>query len=250
MCSRQIAPDRHLCSHRLVSGSSAAMASPRYRHVIWDWNGTLLDDVDLCIELMNGLLKPRGLATLDRARHHETFGFPVRDYYRRLGFDEGRDPFERLGAEFISGYDQRRWECRLYQGAETLLAAIVAAGMTQSILSAYRQETLREIVQHFGLDRYFVRLTGLDNIYAHSKTELGRAWVQELGLPKESVVLVGDTLHDWDVAQALGVACILVDCGHHSPAQLRTRGSHVVSDLAGVAAALGVVPAAESLSDP
>lgn len=216
------------------------MPSPRYRHVIWDWNGTLLDDLDLCIEIMNGLLTPRGLALLDRLRHHALFDFPVRDYYRRLGFDPERDPFERLSVDFIGAYDQRRWECRLHAGAESILRAARAAGVSQSILSAYRQQTLQEIVRHFGLADYFVRMIGLDNIYAHSKVELGRAWLQELGLPCDQVVLVGDTRHDQEVAHALGVACVLVTWGHHSLEKLQASGTRVVPDFPALAAELGL----------
>ncbi|ACB76806.1 HAD family hydrolase [Opitutus terrae] len=216
------------------------MASPRYRHIIWDWNGTLLDDLDLCIEIMNGLLAPRGLAVLDRARHHALFDFPVRDYYRRLGFDTQRDPFERLSVDFIDVYDRRRWECRLHAEAEAMLRAARTAGISQSILSAYRQETLQEIVRHLGLADYFIRMIGLDNIYAHSKVELGRAWLQELGLPRDQVVLVGDTRHDHEVAQALEVDCVLVTWGHHSLEKLQTPGTRVVPNFSALATELGL----------
>ena len=187
-----------------------------YRHVIWDWNGTLLDDLDLCIDIMNGLLRRRGLPRMDRARYHAVFDFPVHAYYERLGFDFRRDPFEELSVEFIAGYEARRHEGRLQPGAREVLAALQAAGVPQSVLSAYRGETLREIVGHFGLTPFFVRLTGLDNIYAHSKTELGRAWVAELGLPGSDILMIGDTLHDLEVAEALGVDCVLVATGRPS----------------------------------
>lgn len=214
--------------------------SPQYRHVIWDWNGTLLDDTELCIDVMNGLLSRRGLKQLDRARYHTLFGFPVRDYYARLGFEEKLDPFERLSVDFITAYDCRRWECRLHPAVEAVLAAVTAAGITQSVLSAYRQETLREIVAHFGLMHHFVRLTGLDNIYAHSKVELGRAWVEELALPRDTIVLVGDTLHDFEVAGALGIHCVLVAGGHHSAERLRAQCARVVPDLTALARELGI----------
>jgi phosphoglycolate phosphatase len=192
-----------------------------YRHVIWDWNGTLLDDLDLCIDVMNGLLRRRGLPVMDRARYHAVFDFPVRAYYERLGFDFRRDSFEGLSVEFIAGYEARRGESRLHPGAREMLAAFQLAGVTQSVLSAYRGDTLQEIVGHFGLTPYFMRLIGLDNIYAHSKTELGRAWVAELGIPGKDILMIGDTLHDLEVAKALGVDCVLVAAGHHSAGRLR-----------------------------
>ena len=208
------------------------MALHRYRHVVWDWNGTLLDDLDYCIGIMNGLLGRRGLPPLDRVRYHAEFDFPVRDYYYRIGFDPARDSFEQLSVEFISAYDANRWSCRLHDNAVALLEAVVRSGATQSILSAYRHETLHEIVGHFGLKPHFIRLTGLDNIYAHSKAELGRTWIKELGLPPHEVLLVGDTLHDLDVARHMGTDCVLVAAGHHPAARLRARHDHVVENLA------------------
>jgi len=212
----------------------------RYRHIIWDWNGTLLDDLDICIEVMNGLLASRGLPLLDRERYHALFDFPVRDYYSRLGFDLAGDSFERLSEEFIAAYDEHRLDCRLQRGAEEILSAATRAGATQSILSAYRHETLVEIIGHFGLAHHFVRLTGLGNIYAHSKEELGRAWIAELGLPPADVLMVGDTLHDLDVARNMGADCILVAAGHHPAARLRARHGRVVGDLGQLQRELGL----------
>jgi phosphoglycolate phosphatase len=213
---------------------------PRYRHLIWDWNGTLLDDLDYSIGVMNGLLSRRGLPRLDRARYHALFDFPVRKYYARLGFDPAQDTFEQLSVEFISAYDARRLECRLHTGVEQLLPAVAAAGISQSILSAYRQQTLVEIVAHFDLTRHFVRLNGLDNIYAHSKAELGRAWLRDLALPPTEVLLVGDTLHDLEVARELGTDCILVAAGHHPPERLRAGHDRVVSTLAELWSEIGL----------
>ncbi len=211
------------------------MSPARYRHVVWDWNGTLLDDLDYSIGIMNGLLARRGLPLLDRRRYHEQFDFPVRDYYYRIGFDPVRDPFEQLSVEFISGYDAQRWGCALQPCARELLTAVTQSGITQSILSAYRHETLHEIVDHFGLKPHFIRLTGLDNIYAASKADLGLAWIKELGLPPKEVLLVGDTLHDLDVARHMGTDCVLVAAGHHPSSRLRARHDWVVENLAELA---------------
>jgi len=215
------------------------MAAPPYRHIIWDWNGTLLDDLDLSIDVMNGLLERRGLPRLDRSRYHALFDFPVQRYYERLGFDPGTDSFERLSAEFIAGYDARRFGCALHRGAVEMLAAAARAGVGQSILSAYRGETLREIVAHFGLAPHFTHIDGLDNIHAHGKTALGQTLVARLGLPPREILLVGDTLHDFDVARELGVECALVSAGHHPAARLRRVTARVHPNLPTLAAATG-----------
>jgi phosphoglycolate phosphatase len=219
----------------------------RYQHIIWDWNGTLLDDVDLSIEIANGILRRRGLPVMDRARYHAVFDFPVRNYYASLGLDTTGAGFHEISTEWIAEYDRRRWEVPLHRGAVATLDAVLAQGRTQSILSAYRHETLCEIVGHFGLTSRFVRLSGLDNIYADSKAALGKACLAELGIPPQDVVMVGDTLHDFDVAEQIGVDCVLVAHGHHPLDRLAARSEHVFTDLPSLAKALGLEVAGDGL---
>jgi phosphoglycolate phosphatase len=205
----------------------------QYRHVIWDWNGTLLDDVSYSVELMNTLLVRHGLARIDVARYRSIFDFPIRLYYERAGFDlSGAGVFETLGREWMTAYEAGRFTCPLQAGARDILEAVTSAGMTQSILSAYQRDSLPGIVGHFGLVEYFVRLLGLDDIWARSKLELGRRWLAGLEVPPSQILLVGDTLHDLDVAQALGIDCVLVEIGHQSSERLRARTSQVRSCLA------------------
>lgn len=211
-----------------------------YQHLIWDWNGTLLDDLELTIDVMNGMLRQRGLATMDRTRYHAVFDFPVRTYYAQLGLDATEASFRELSVEFIAEYDRRRWTAALHRGATELLDAVLASGRTQSILSAYRHETLCEIVAHFGLTNRFTELAGLDNIYAESKSALGRASMARLGIDPKQVIMIGDTLHDFDVAEAMGVGCILVAHGHHPLDRLAPRCENVVEDLTELRAKLGL----------
>ena len=213
-----------------------------YRHVIWDWNGTLLDDLDLCVEAVNGLLARRGLPALDRVRYRAIFDFPVRDYYRRLGLPVDDASFHALSVEFIGAYEARRLEPGLQPGAADVLAAIARRGLTQSILSAYHRDSLRVVVRHHGVDTHFTALHGLDNIYAQSKVALGRACLAALALPPPEVLLIGDTLHDLHVARELGVACALVAHGHHATERLRAATEHVFPDLRALASALGLAP--------
>lgn len=202
-----------------------------YRHVVWDWNGTLFDDAWLCVEVMNGLLRPRGLPALDAARYQALFRFPVIDYYRALGFDLARESFEKVGTEFIVEYERRRHECRLAAGAPELLQRIRDAGIPQSVLSAYKHVTLEELLRHHGIRPFFEHVTGGDDHYAHGKTGQGLAWMRRAGLRPQDLLMVGDTLHDAEVAAALGIACLLVPGGHQSPDRLRTAGVPMAESL-------------------
>ncbi len=134
----------------------------RYCHVIWDWNGTLLDDVNYSVDLMNALLDRHGLPTIDLDRYRAIFDFPIRVYYERAGFDLSRDgTFEHLGREWMDACEVGRFTCPLQGGARDILEAIQSANITQSILSAYPRDSLQTMVGYFRLTKYFVRLLGL-----------------------------------------------------------------------------------------
>lgn len=202
----------------------------RYRHIIWDWNGTLFDDAWLCVEIINDLLARRGMPTVDSTSYAEQFTFPVKDYYRAVGFNFTQVPFEVLAAEFMEQYDRRRFECRLQLGARQVLDALAARGCRQSILSAYEQSRLDEMVAFMGLKGFFTHLYGLNDYYSASKLELGKRFLTELDSP-DAAVLVGDSLHDAEVAEAMGIDCVLIPCGHYSRARLSANGNRVLDSL-------------------
>ncbi|MGA2052552.1 MAG: HAD hydrolase-like protein [Opitutales bacterium] len=206
----------------------------RYRHVIWDWNGTLLDDTWLCVEILNRLLRDAGLRPLTVEQYREHFGFPVIRFYEWLGFEFTRHSFDGISRRFIADYNARRYECRLQPGAREALERFHAAGLAQSVLSAYREDTLREVIAHYGLTRHFTHLSGLDNIHAHGKLDRGRAHLRELELHENpgAVMLIGDTGHDHEVAAALGADCLLIHHGHMHPRRLDGRGAPLAASLA------------------
>lgn len=209
-----------------------------YRHVVWDWNGTLFDDVSLCVSVINGMLRRRGMERVTVQQYRGMFGFPVEEYYRSLGFNFEQEPFEVLGLEFIEEYESRRLEAGLYDGVEGVLMQMRDTGMSQSLLSAYQQDKLDELAQHFSLAHFFVDRIGLEDCYAHGKLDTGLRWIKESGMPPSSILLIGDTLHDLEVADAMGVDCSLVSSGHQTKKRLQSSGKIVFDSIRGIANSL------------
>jgi len=202
-----------------------------YKHIIWDWNGTLINDVWLVVEIMNKMLEKRNLPKIDSKKYKEIFDFPVMNYYSKLGFDFSDESFEELSVEFISEYYQCFNECKLYDGVEEVLKKIRDSGIPQSILSASKENVLIEKIKHYGIDKYFYRIMGLENHYAESKVERGKKWIAELNLDPQDVLLIGDTIHDYDVSKHIGCDCLLVANGHHSYERLAKLGVDLISTL-------------------
>ena len=204
----------------------------KYKHIIWDWNGTIFNDVELCVDLINELLEPRGLKTVTLAEYKNVFTIPVRDYYAELGFDFSKESFEVVGKQWMDEYERRKFGCRLHDDVADVILRINKLGIGQSILSAYTQHTLEEMVEHFGLTKYFSHLVGLDNIYAAGKLHLGKDLMKRLGNGKGETLLIGDTLHDYEVATEIGADCVLITNGHQSRKKLESSGTIVLDNLA------------------
>ena len=209
------------------------MASPltKYDHIIWDWNGTLMDDAWLCSQIMNGMLSRRGLDVMTPEHYAEIFDFPVAEYYQRAGWDFSRIPFETLSDEFIEEYTRRTTECPLRTGTEAALVRAAQAGLSQSVLSAAKQSLVEELVAHYGLTDQFESVNGIADHHAAGKVEMARRWLSESGREPGRMLMVGDTSHDYEVAQALGVDCVLVYSGHHARKRLEATGVPVVDRL-------------------
>ncbi len=200
--------------------------------ILWDWNGTLLDDVELCVDALNRLLAQHAYRQrYDRDQYRAIFGFPIEEYYIRAGFDFSRHSFAVLAEEYMQDYIPASAACPLAKDAVEALDAFRAAGLRQVILSASPVSTLTRQAEERHVTGYFDRLLGLGDIYAKSKVELGLRFMQEEGINPASAVMIGDSVHDFEVAQAMGTACVLQCGGHQNRETLEATGAPVVEGL-------------------
>ena len=203
----------------------------KYTHLIWDFNGTILDDVEIGIESVNLMLSARGLKTLNSVEEYRhAFGFPIIDYYRSLGFDfEKEDYYTVLAPEWVNNYLERVPRTRAFVGVEDTLKAVRKLGLVQVLLSASEVEQLTGQLCGLGLDGYFSEIVGLDNIHAGSKKDNALLW--KARNPDAVPLLIGDTEHDAEVARAVGADCVLFAGGHQPRELLESLGLPVVDNI-------------------
>lgn len=206
----------------------------RWKEIIWDWNGTLINDVELCIEIINDLLIKYEKPTLTLEKYHQVFDFPVKEYYRRIGFNFDETPFEVVGSEFMESYWQRWNECELHDGAVEFIRALDERSVKQTIISAAETKLVKAGLEYFNLDSIFNDFHGLDHHYATSKESLVVNYVNSTTSSFEEILFIGDTLHDYHVAQNADLACILFAGGHHSFEKLAGSMRPVFKNFAGM----------------
>ncbi|MBQ7005243.1 MAG: HAD family hydrolase [Clostridia bacterium] len=203
-----------------------------YNCIIWDWNGTLLDDVPLNMEIVNTLLTERGKKPVESREYYlREFDFPVRDFYLKVGFDLENEDFSLIAREYASLYNENYPHADIFSDARDVLSLIKHSGKEQLIISATEQGYLLKQVAYFELEYFFTDILGSGNVLGSSKIETAKRWMKEKGYNPDEVLFVGDTLHDFETAKAIGCDCALVSRGHNSRERLEKTGCDVYDSL-------------------
>lgn len=200
-------------------------------HVIWDWNGTLVDDHDIVIESVNAVMAAFDGPPVTSETYLDRYHRPVHRFYEYLlGTKITDDHWHRIDSIFNDHYHTRLDTVPLAAGAEQALASVAGLGHTQSLLSMWRHDlVIREASRH-GIDGWFQRIEGNRTRSGDPKSVSLKLHLQALGLGPSDVTMIGDTLDDFDAATTIGARIILIT-GSQNPDKLRATGAPVVNSL-------------------
>ena len=199
--------------------------------IIWDWNGTLLDDLDLSLESVNVLLKERNIPTLSIEKYKDIFGFPVVDYYVKAGFDFEKEAFEVPAKQYVKLYATGASELKLFPDVVDTLTFFKENNYRQIVLSAMKDDNLKLMIHNAEISHFFDGIFGIKDNYAREKVSLGKQVVENLKLNPAECLMIGDTLHDAEVSEQCGFNCILFSGGHVSKQRLETKGKKIINSL-------------------
>lgn len=186
----------------------------KYDCIIWDFNGTIFDDVNIGIESINTLLRARGLVELStREEYQRNFGFPIIEWYKKLGFDFDKEDYDEVAREWVAEYLSREKNAPTTDGVIELLEHFSKSGIRQVIISASEITMLKRQLGFLGIEKYFDDVVGKDDVYASGKSEIALRW---RSLNPGKMLFIGDTDHDLETAEHINADCILVACGHQS----------------------------------
>ena len=201
------------------------------KHIVFDWNGTLIDDAWVFVDVLNVLLKKRQLNQIDLNGYQEMFCFPLSKFYQNLGFDVTSDAFNKLKEDFVFEYKKRQFLAKLFPDTLDALNNIKSQDMNLSVLSASNQKILSSLVNFYSIDHFFTHVSGVDNYEAAGKENLGLKLLKDLSESRSDIVMIGDTDLDYKVSQKLGIDCILISRGHQSHQRLSALDCPVICSL-------------------
>tara|TARA_B100000941_G_scaffold61323_1_gene40448 strand:+ start:2472 stop:3107 length:636 start_codon:yes stop_codon:yes gene_type:complete len=201
------------------------------KHIVFDWNGTLIDDAWVFVDVLNVLLKKHQLNQIDLNAYQEMFCFPLSEFYQNLGFDVASDAFNVLKEDFVSEYKKRQFLANLFPDTLGTLNNIKSHDINISILSASNQKILSSLVNFYSIDHFFTHVSGVDNYEAAGKENIGLKLLEDLNELRNDIVMIGDTDLDCKVSQKLGIDCILISRGHQSHQRLSALDCPVICSL-------------------
>ena len=201
------------------------------KHIIFDWNGTLVNDAGVFVDVLNAMLVPRKLSTINIKQYRNLFCFPIKKFYSELGVDVSKKGFHLLEKQFVKEYRLRMFDSLLFPGVINVLQKLISSGISLSILSASHQQILNQLIDHYHLRKYFLHVFGVNNFSADGKLVQGQKLIGCLNYNNNELVYVGDTDQDYFVAKKLKIHCVLVSCGHQSKARLKQASNTVIDSL-------------------
>lgn len=195
-----------------------------YSHIIWDFNGTILNDVQTGIDAVNVLLERYGKKKIESVEEYRAaFGFPVIDYYDRIGLE--RENFPKYAPEWVTEYDLREPYAPIYDGIIDIMGYFKTNDCPQYLLSATESEMLLRQVKRLGIGDYFEEIIGQNSIEAHGKVDIALKWIEKT--KPEKALFIGDSLHDFEVSKAMNIDCVLLAWGHQSKERLTASGCRI-----------------------
>ncbi len=195
----------------------------KYKNIVWDWNGTLLNDLEAGVDTLNDMLQRRQLLPLTIEEYKEHFEFPVIRFYEKVGFNMKQESFHDLSVDFVETYDKFSGKLALHAEVSEVLQVLRSKGMKQYVLSALREDILQQMIADFQIAPWFELVCGSNNIYADGKIGRGQQMLRTLAINPAETLMVGDTIHDAEVAEALGFDCVLFVGGHNSVRRLSEK---------------------------
>jgi len=189
-------------------------------NIVWDWNGTLVDDAWVFVKTMNHLLQKTNLPPTSLEDYKKNFCFPVEAYWKKIGFSLTEDEFNKKNAFFITQYQKRMFLPLLHPGIKKLLFSLNRKKIQQFVLSASEHSLLQKSIEHYGLKSLFIDCLGVNNLNAKGKESVGKKLLNKHNLNNKHTLFIGDTEYDVRVGEALGCRVVLVSFGHISHTRL------------------------------
>ncbi len=200
------------------------------KDIMWDFNGTIIDDVKPALYSVNDMLTKRGLPEINIEQYYSYMDTPIIKFYENV-LDVEKETFETIASEFASGYKKHIPVNCLMENVEKVLKYAKDNGIKQYLLSSSNETTVTTMINKYNLNNYFDVVSGANNHSADSKIERGKKLISDYKINIENLIIIGDTLHDYHFAREINSKCILTTRGHQGKEQFKESNVIIIDDM-------------------
>ncbi|MBR5278402.1 MAG: HAD family hydrolase [Clostridia bacterium] len=211
----------------------------KYKHIFWDWNGTLLNDAETAYICVNKMLDFRNLPRITFEQYRDYVDVPISLFYERV-MDISKETMEGLSIEYNKLWHENLPKEPLAENVAALLEKLRRMGAKQYIFSSSQNKYIEPLLKKYGISEYFDAVLGADDCKVGSKVQRTHNFIIESNISPKKSVFIGDMYHDSEVASAVNSDCILLSCGHQCREALNKAECAVVSNINELSELLGV----------
>jgi phosphoglycolate phosphatase len=184
--------------------------------IIWDWNGTILDDVDNNVNAVNMILRKRNLATISKEEYRKKIKIPIKLFYNDIGLEtENPEIYNLITTEYWKHYNMGyKNYTRINNSIKNILNILNKTGIKNYLLSATQHDELMKQVEIKDMGKYFKEIIGNNNSEVKNKLDKAKELIEIENIKVDNTISVGDMVSDYELAEKLGIKCILYSNGH------------------------------------
>lgn len=200
-----------------------------YKNIIWDYNGTIVDDAKLAVDAENMVLASYGKAPITLDFYLDECEMPILNFYNKI-FEMKNYDFAEISERFMQSYELLFPQAEVFPEVRQMLAYIDGKGLNQAVISGFEGSRLRKSLNSFGLYGYFDFVSGSDDIGCGDKSERAFQMLKKHKLNPKETLFIGDMYHDYETAKYVGADCVLIAKGHQGARVLKSYGITVLEN--------------------
>ena len=201
----------------------------KYKNIIWDYNGTIIDDAGLAVDAENVVLSSYGLPKIDIDFYLRECEMPIVNFYRKIFPDFDSYDFSEIAKRFLHNYDKLFPTAAVFPEVSKMIKQFNRRGIKQGVISGFESSRLKSSLKGFGLDGYFEFMSGSDDIDCGDKSDRAVAVCKKNGFAPCETLFIGDMYHDFETARKVGSDCVLIAKGHQDADVLKRYGITVLN---------------------
>jgi phosphoglycolate phosphatase len=200
----------------------------RYDLLIFDWDGTLMDSAGTIVACIQQSSADLGWPVPSRAAASHIIGLGLKEAVEALFPDKSESEHPALVERYRYHYLSQDHEIRLFEGASELIRDLHARGFLLAVATGKARRGLDRAFAHSGLAAFFHASRTADETFSKPHPAMVEELLDELNVPRERALMIGDTSHDLEMARNAGIDSLAAGYGAHPAAHLSDFGPEAV----------------------